>query len=109
MPPEVLREEQLLLNKSGMDSESLDSMQALLLQALSRSSAGERAVQFAERNPALLQGLDNLRHGFLHNVGRSVYGNLRRKVSHRTKACWMMSVAWWANHSTVTMEDVQGK
>lgn len=86
VPPEVLREEQLLLNKSGIDSESLASMQALLLQALSRSNAGDRAVQFAERNPALLQGLDNLRHGFLHNVGRSVYSNLRRKVSHMTKA-----------------------
>ncbi|XP_073692811.1 stereocilin-like [Garra rufa] len=86
VPPEVLHEEQLLLNQSGTDSESLASMQALLLQALSRSSAGERAVQFAERNPGLLQGLDNLRHGFLHNVGRSVYGNLRRKVSHMTKA-----------------------
>ncbi|KAI2662930.1 Stereocilin [Labeo rohita] len=86
VPPEVLREEQLLLNQSGTDSESLASMQALLLQALSRSSAGERAVQFAERNPGLLKGLDNLRHGFLHNVGRSVYGNLRRKVSYMTKA-----------------------
>ncbi len=85
VPPEVLREEQLLLKiRHGFGE--LDSMQALLLQALSRSSAGERAVQFAERNPALLQGLDNLRHGFLHNVGRSVYGNLRRKVSHMTKA-----------------------
>lgn len=81
VPPEVL-EDQLLLNQS----ESFASMQTLLLQALSRSSAGERAVQFAERNPALLKGLDNLRRGFLHNVGRSVYGNLRRKVSHMTKA-----------------------
>ncbi|XP_073764202.1 stereocilin isoform X1 [Danio rerio] len=81
VPPEVL-EEQLLLNQS----ESFASMQTLLLQALSRSNAGERAVQFAERNPALLKGLDNLRRGFLHNVGRSVYGNLRRKVSHMTKA-----------------------
>ncbi|XP_056599193.1 stereocilin [Triplophysa dalaica] len=86
VPPEVLRQEQLLLNQTGTDSESLASMQALLLQALSRSNAGERAVQFAERNPALLQGLDNLRHGFLHNVGRRVYGNLRRKVLHMTKA-----------------------
>ncbi|KAA0722866.1 Stereocilin Precursor [Triplophysa tibetana] len=86
VPPELLRQEQLLLNQTGTDSESLASMQALLLQALSRSNAGERAVQFAERNPGLLQGLDNLKHGFLHNVGRRVYGNLRRKVLHMTKA-----------------------
>lgn len=86
VPPEVLRQEQVLLNQTGTDSESLASMQALLLQALSRSNAGERAVQFAERNPALLQGLDNLRRGLLHNVGRRVYGNLRRKVSHMTRA-----------------------
>ncbi|XP_051569611.1 stereocilin-like [Myxocyprinus asiaticus] len=86
VPPEVLHEEHLLLNQTGTDSESLASMQALLLQALSRSNAGERAVQFAERNPGLLQGLDNLRRGFLRNVGRSVYGNLRRKVLQMTNA-----------------------
>ncbi|XP_065150525.1 stereocilin [Paramisgurnus dabryanus] len=84
VPPEVLHQEQLLLNQTN--SESIASMQALLLQALSRSNAGERAAQFAEHNPALLQGLDNLRRGLLRNVGRSVYGNLRRKVLHMTKA-----------------------
>uniref|UniRef100_A0A8C7GZC0 Stereocilin LRR domain-containing protein n=1 Tax=Oncorhynchus kisutch TaxID=8019 RepID=A0A8C7GZC0_ONCKI len=45
-----------------------------------------RAGQLAEQNPALLQGLDGLRRGFLHRVGSSVYGNLRRKVSRVTMA-----------------------
>uniref|UniRef100_A0A674F296 Stereocilin LRR domain-containing protein n=1 Tax=Salmo trutta TaxID=8032 RepID=A0A674F296_SALTR len=45
-----------------------------------------RARQLAEQNPALLQGLDSLRRGFLHRVGSSVYGNLRRKVSRVTMA-----------------------
>ncbi|KAK9971373.1 hypothetical protein ABG768_024743 [Culter alburnus] len=112
VPPEVLLEEQLLLNKSGIDSESLASMQALLLQALSRSNAGERAVQFAERNPALLQGLDNLRHGFLHNVGRSVYSNLRRKVSHMTKALLddvssMVDESQYSHHGRCSVGDLR--
>ncbi|CDQ61932.1 unnamed protein product [Oncorhynchus mykiss] len=54
--------------------------------ALSRSDGGQRAGQLAEQNPALLQGLDGLRRGFLHRVGSSVYGNLRRKVSRVTMA-----------------------
>ncbi|XP_077084041.1 stereocilin isoform X1 [Siphateles boraxobius] len=112
VPPEVLHEEQLLLNKSGTDSESLASMQALLLQALSRSNAGERAVQFAERNPALLQGLDNLRHGFLHNVGRTVYSNLRRKVSHMTKALLddvsiMVGESQYSHHGRCSVGDLR--
>uniref|UniRef100_A0A8B9KWZ5 Stereocilin-like n=1 Tax=Astyanax mexicanus TaxID=7994 RepID=A0A8B9KWZ5_ASTMX len=36
--------------------------------ALLRSNAAERALQFAEHNPALLQGLDGLRRGLLHRV-----------------------------------------
>ncbi|KAF5906160.1 stereocilin-like, partial [Clarias magur] len=82
IPPEVLPEEK---NKS-QDMESVSYMQALLLQALSKSNSGERAVQYAERNPALVQGLDGLRRGLLHRVGSTVYGNLRRKVSRVTMA-----------------------
>ncbi|XP_053539341.1 stereocilin [Ictalurus punctatus] len=82
IPPEALREE----NNKSQDMESLSSMQALFLQALSNSNTGERAVQFAERNPALVQGLDGLRRGFLHRVGSTVYSNLRRKVSRVTMA-----------------------
>ncbi|XP_053369543.1 stereocilin [Clarias gariepinus] len=82
IPPEVLSEEK---NKS-QDMESLSYMQALLLQALSKSNFGERAVQFAEHNPALVQGLDGLRRGLLHRVGSTVYSNLRRKVSRVTMA-----------------------
>ncbi|XP_030620966.1 stereocilin [Chanos chanos] len=86
VPPEVLQEERLFLNRTQSDLElgSLASMQTLLLQALSRSGTGERAVQFAERNPALLQGLDGLRRGLMHRIGSAVYSNLRRKVSHMT-------------------------
>ena len=81
LPPEALQ------NQSLSDLEELDSVQALLLQALSRSAAGERAAaQLAQRNPALLQGLDGLRRGLLHRVGSSVYGSLRRKVSRVTMA-----------------------
>lgn len=82
IPPELLQEE----NNKSLDMESLSSMQALILQALSKSNTGERAVQFAERNPALVQGLDGLRRGFLHRVGNTVYNNLRRKVSRVTMA-----------------------
>lgn len=82
IPPEVLRNE----NNKSQDIESLSSMQALLLQALSKSNTGERAVQFAEHNPAIVQGLDGIRRGFLHRVGSTVYSNLRRKVSRVTMA-----------------------
>ncbi|KAL7854456.1 hypothetical protein SRHO_G00166460 [Serrasalmus rhombeus] len=86
VPPEVLREENLYVSNASHETERLTALQKLLLQALSRSSAGERAVQFAEHNPALLQGLDGLRRGLLHRVGSTVYGNLRRKVSRVTMA-----------------------
>lgn len=82
IPPEVLREQ----NNKSQDMESLGYMQAILLQALSKSNTGERAAQFSERNPALVQGLDGLRRGFLHRVGSTVYSNLRRKVSRVTMA-----------------------
>lgn len=93
MPPKALREEGLSGNATQGDvgdrrdmGGDLDSLQTLLLQALSRSDGGQRAGQLAEQNPALLQGLDGLRRGFLHRVGSSVYGNLRRKVSRVTMA-----------------------
>lgn len=93
LPPEaILKDEGLASgvfprNQSMADTEELDSVQALLLQALSRSAAGEKAaVQLAQKNPALLQGLDGLRRGLLHRVGNSVYGSLRRKVSRVTMA-----------------------
>lgn len=82
IPPEVLSGE----NNNSQDMESIGSMQALLLQALSKSNSGERAAQFAERNPALIQSLDGLRRGLLHRVGSTVYSNLRRKVSRVTMA-----------------------
>ncbi|KAK3533942.1 hypothetical protein QTP70_034944, partial [Hemibagrus guttatus] len=82
IPPEVLLGE----NNKSQDMESISSMQALLLQALSKSNSGERAAQFAEENPALIQGLDGLRRGLLHRVGSTVYSNLRRKVSRVTMA-----------------------
>ncbi|XP_027017151.2 stereocilin [Tachysurus fulvidraco] len=82
IPPEVLHGEK---NKS-QDMEHLSSMQVLLMQALSKSNSGERAAQFAERNPALVQGLDGLQRGLLHRVGSTVYSNLRRKVSRVTMA-----------------------
>ncbi|XP_045075601.1 stereocilin [Coregonus clupeaformis] len=88
MPPKAMREEGLSGNATQGDVEDrrdmggdLDSIQTLLLQALLRSDGGQRAGQLAEQNPALLQGLDGLRRGFLHRVGSSVYLNLRRKVS----------------------------
>ncbi|TSL68171.1 Stereocilin [Bagarius yarrelli] len=82
IPPEALGEG----NNKSQEIEGLSSMQALLLQALSKSNSGERAAQFAERNPALVQGLDGLRRGLLHRVGSTVYSNLRRKVSRVTMA-----------------------
>lgn len=86
VPPDVLRAENLYVSNASQETEGLTAMQKLLLQALSRSNIGERAVQFAEHNPALLQGLDGLRRGLLHRVGSTVYGNLRRKVSRVTMA-----------------------
>ncbi|XP_036837670.1 stereocilin [Oncorhynchus mykiss] len=93
MPPKALRDEGLSRNATQGDvgdrrdmGGDLDSLHTLLLQALSRSDGGQRAGQLAEQNPALLQGLDGLRRGFLHRVGSSVYGNLRRKVSRVTMA-----------------------
>uniref|UniRef100_A0A3B3T1I3 Stereocilin n=1 Tax=Paramormyrops kingsleyae TaxID=1676925 RepID=A0A3B3T1I3_9TELE len=43
-------------------------------------------LRLAEPSPVLLKGLDGLRRGLLHRVGSSVYGNLRKKVSHVTDA-----------------------
>lgn len=89
LPPEVIRHEWLASNSTMEDSakaDDLESVQNLLLQALSRSSGGERSGQSAERNLALVQSLVNLRKGFLHRVGSSVYGNLRRKASQVTMA-----------------------
>ncbi|XP_062327767.1 stereocilin [Osmerus eperlanus] len=89
LPPEMLKEEGLVGNTSlgsatGDFGEEQSSIQTLLLQILSRSGGAERAGQLAERNPALLQGLDGLRRGLLHRVGSSVYSNLRKKVSRVT-------------------------
>ncbi|XP_035274550.1 stereocilin [Anguilla anguilla] len=86
MLPGALKEENLLTNQTQHDTEDLDTMQSFLLQALSRSTTGERVGQAAEPNPALVQGLDTLRRGLLHRLGSSVYGNLRRKVSRVTVA-----------------------
>ncbi|KAF7659084.1 hypothetical protein LDENG_00003550, partial [Lucifuga dentata] len=84
--PEAIRQDGLSGNVSSEDmrdtQEDLDSMQSLLLQALSRSGGGERA----EKNVALVQSLDGLRRGLLHRVGSSVYSNLRKKVSRVTMA-----------------------
>ncbi|KAJ8247493.1 hypothetical protein GJAV_G00247040 [Gymnothorax javanicus] len=84
--PEALTEENLPTNQTQRDAEDLGTMQNFLLQALSRSTTGERAGQAAEPNPALVQGLDTLRRGLMHRLGSSVYGNLRRKVSRVTVA-----------------------
>ncbi|XP_028823840.1 stereocilin-like [Denticeps clupeoides] len=84
LPPEALKEVggPATLNRTS-DSEDLSSVRALL-QALNRPNAAERAMQFAERNPALLRGLDDFRRGLLHRLGSTVYANLRRKVSRVT-------------------------
>ncbi|KAJ8340304.1 hypothetical protein SKAU_G00349370 [Synaphobranchus kaupii] len=84
--PGALKEEDLPTDRTQPETEDLDTAQGLLFQALSRSAAGERAGQAVDPNPALLQGLDTLRQGLLHRLGRSVYGNLRRKVSRVTVA-----------------------
>ncbi|XP_062869517.1 stereocilin [Trichomycterus rosablanca] len=86
VPPEALREESGHMNIASSVGESITSMKTLLMQALSKSNPGERAAHFAERNPALIQGLDGLRRGLLRRVGSTVYGNLRSKVSRVTMA-----------------------
>ncbi|KAM9408591.1 stereocilin [Pholidichthys leucotaenia] len=89
LPPEAMGQDGLSGNASVDDvmaaEEEPDTMQSLLLQALSRSG-GERGGQLAQKNLALVQGLDGLRRGLLHRVGSSVYGNLREKVSRVTMA-----------------------
>ncbi|XP_060924825.1 stereocilin [Limanda limanda] len=90
LPPEAMRQDGLSGNISMEDKmameEDPDSMQNYLLQALSRSGGGERGGHLAQRNVALVQGLDGLRSGLLHRVGSSVYDNLRNKVSRVTMA-----------------------
>lgn len=89
LPPEAMRQDGMSGNAS-MDvvaaEDEGDSMQSLLLQALSRSGGGERGGNLAQKNLALVQSLDGLRRGLLHRVGSSVYGNLREKVSRVTMA-----------------------
>lgn len=80
------REGRLKPLRGQMNNETMTSVKALLMQALSGSNPGERAAQFGQRNPALVQGLDGLRRGFLRRVGSTVYGNLRSKVSRVTMA-----------------------
>lgn len=88
LPPEATKQDRLSGNASHTmaTQDDPDSMQSLLLQALSRSGGGERGDYLAHKNLALVQGLDGLRRGFLHRVGSSVYGNLRKKVSRVTMA-----------------------
>ncbi|XP_067342851.1 stereocilin [Channa argus] len=88
--PEAMRQNGLFGNASLGErvatEDDPDSMQSLLLQALSRSGGGERGGHLAQSNLALVQSLDGLRRGLLHRVGSSVYGNLRKKVSRVTMA-----------------------
>ncbi|XP_056135330.1 stereocilin [Lampris incognitus] len=94
LPPEAVREDPVLSRNASlgdtMDTwdigDDIGSMQTLLLQALSRTSGGERSVHLAEKNPVLVQRLDGLRRGLFHRVGSSVYSNLRKKVSRVTMA-----------------------
>ncbi|XP_029904058.1 stereocilin [Myripristis murdjan] len=86
LPPEAMRQDGLSGNDSLGTGDDLESLQSLLLQALSRSGGGERAGHLASKNPALVQSLDGLRRGLLHRVGSSVYSNLRKKVSRVTMA-----------------------
>ncbi|XP_070688298.1 stereocilin [Pempheris klunzingeri] len=90
LPPEAMSHDGLSGNASLEDrmatEDDPDSMQSLLLQALSRSGGGERGGHLAQKNLALVQSLDGLRQGILHRVGSSVYGNLRKKVSRVTMA-----------------------
>ncbi|XP_041847316.1 stereocilin-like [Melanotaenia boesemani] len=85
-----MRQDWMSANASLEDTmateDEADSMQSLLLQALSRSVGGERGGNLAQKNLALVQSLDGLRRGLLHRVGSSVYGNLRMKVSRVTMA-----------------------
>ncbi|XP_035507945.1 stereocilin-like [Morone saxatilis] len=83
-----MRQNELSGNASLEDTMATEdeSMQSLLLQALSRSGVGERGGHLAQKNLALVQSLDGLRRGLLHRVGNSVYGNLRKKVSRVTMA-----------------------
>ncbi|KAL4641889.1 stereocilin-like [Arapaima gigas] len=76
----------VIANQMPPNTADMDSVQTLLLQALSRSNSGEQSGRLLKPNPALLQGLDGLRRGLLHKVGSSVYGSLRRKVSRVTVA-----------------------
>ncbi|XP_053177657.1 stereocilin [Scomber japonicus] len=90
LPPEAMRQDGSSGNASLEDmmatEDDSDSMQSLLLQALSRSGGGERGGHLAQKNLALVQSLDGLRRGLLHRVGTSVYSNLRKKVSRVTMA-----------------------
>ncbi|XP_047437005.1 stereocilin [Mugil cephalus] len=90
LPPEARWQDGLSGNASMEDMTATeaeqDSMQSLLLQALTRSSGGERGGHLPQKNLALVQSLDGLRRGLLHRVGSSVYGNLREKVSRVTTA-----------------------
>ncbi|XP_071344411.1 stereocilin [Trachinotus anak] len=90
LPPEAMRQDGLSRNASleetGETEDEPDSMQSLLLQALSRSGGGERGGHLAQKNLALVKSLDGLRRDLLHRVGSSVYGNLRKKVSRVTMA-----------------------
>uniref|UniRef100_A0A3Q3A8S3 Stereocilin n=1 Tax=Kryptolebias marmoratus TaxID=37003 RepID=A0A3Q3A8S3_KRYMA len=45
-----------------------------------------QSLLLPQKNLALVQSLDGLRRGVLHQVGSSVYGNLRKKVSQVTVA-----------------------
>ncbi|XP_068173270.1 stereocilin [Antennarius striatus] len=88
LPPEAMWQDGLSGNASLEDSMTTEddpgTVQNLLLQALSRSIGGDRGDHLAQKNLALVQSLDGLRKGFLHRVGSSVYGNLRKKVSRVT-------------------------
>ena len=88
LPPEIMKQDGLSgnpsLGEAVVREGNLDSVQSLLLQALSRSGGGERSGHLEQKNLALVQNLDRLRQGPLHRVGSSVYGNLRKKVSHVT-------------------------
>lgn len=90
LPPEAMGQDGLSGNASVGDvmgaEDEPDSVQSLLLQALSRSGGGERGDHLAQKNLALVQSLDGLKRGLLHRVGSSVYGNLRKKVSRVTLA-----------------------
>ncbi|XP_068612610.1 stereocilin [Brachionichthys hirsutus] len=88
LPPEVMWQDGLSGNATLEDTMTTeddgDTVQNLLLQALSRSSGGDRGGRMAQENLALVRSLDGLRKGFLHRVGSSVYGTLRKKVSRVT-------------------------